>query len=756
MGVTFRKDNPKRSGSAAHARYERYKIAESTEQALQLGARAADIPYDKKKGFLTVHGEDVNGVVVAEPQAHESCTKQRFLNQAEPWQLKYEDNRWTAAPFRFKERGSVGWFLKHVHTVEVQGKHLTCCIMVRSVIYNSSRWLEGADGVAGHDSEIRCREADDVDLERTAAALDEIGNVADEDTWKQFAGNLQMSIGPFTDLTLQPQIYKNQLGWHGRLQKGRPAAAGSVLGVGGVEVELQDGMIVNAPCQVNVEVLVKKSEEFLQSVAPGAAEMEQAVAAVLSGSEDEVDIVECGESFLEDLNEPGSSEDDEEEHSRRPILRPIFRPFRGSARERRGNIIDVQVGRRPHTVAQLSKWHGWFKIMNAKTFFERVSEDPKLLHSYTKDAAPHDLRDAPDDRVLPKVARLLQLALTEHQENSAAVVDLGCGKAGLAREIAALYDGLPQTPKVTSVDAVSLAQDVIAANLASLPERWSGRFQAAVLCRSLWARDYPRVLAEAKRVLKVSHRSCLIVVEPFLRWWGRLKQWPETNALIRALQRSGFWIDWQHSSNTEPRSGAKGPEYAVFQYIVAYLEPKKCVLCRALDARIYRHGLHLCVNCEEEHAGLRPVQTEASAPGESEQSPAKCRLVARGDRDNHAAASLGNFIAGVMGAWKPKGYAFITPCDGGKAMFCHVSNLRDGERSVLEGDACMFTVVVNTRTGKYEAANVVSSSSGERDHRRRRRHDSRSRSWSHRRPRRRSRTPKRASRRHGGSHRRSR
>merc|ERR1712129_336458 len=102
---------------------------------------------------------------------------------------------------------------------------------------------------------------------------------------------------------------------------------------------------------------------------------------------------------------------------------------------------------------------------------------------------------------------------------------------------------------------------------------------------------------------------------------------------------------------------------------------------------IYRHGLHLCVNCEEEDAGLRPAEIKVGASRESDQSPPKCRLVAR-DRVVHPVASPGNFIAGVMGEWNAKGFGFITPSDGGKDIFCHVSNLEDGEGSVREGDAC--------------------------------------------------------------------
>jgi len=293
------------------------------------------------------------------------------------------------------------------------------------------------------------------------------------------------------------------------------------------------------------------------------------------------------------------------------------------------------------------------------------------------------------------------------------VVDLGCGTAELSKEVAALYEGSAESPQIVSVDAVCLAPDVVAANLACLPEGWSGRFHAAVLCRSLWARDYPRVLAEAKRVLQDSHHSCLIVVEPFLRWWGRSRRWPEKNALVIALQRSGFCIDWQLSSNTEPRASATGLEYAVFQYIVAYVEPKKCVICRELDAHRYQHGLHLCINCEEVDAGMRQAPRDEHTQRRDvsitkDLSPPKCRR----DDHIHGHTSDDGFKWGRMGPWDAKGFAFISPDGGGKDVFCHVSSLAPGKK-VKEGETCSFRIVPNERwwstkkSSKVRAADVM-------------------------------------------------
>eukprot|EP00443_Scrippsiella_acuminata_P074926 CAMPEP_0115555180 /NCGR_PEP_ID=MMETSP0271-20121206/97689_1 /TAXON_ID=71861 /ORGANISM="Scrippsiella trochoidea, Strain CCMP3099" /LENGTH=59 /DNA_ID=CAMNT_0002988955 /DNA_START=15 /DNA_END=191 /DNA_ORIENTATION=- len=44
--LAFRQDNPKRSGTKAHERYEQYKAAKSVAEALRMGALRPDITND--------------------------------------------------------------------------------------------------------------------------------------------------------------------------------------------------------------------------------------------------------------------------------------------------------------------------------------------------------------------------------------------------------------------------------------------------------------------------------------------------------------------------------------------------------------------------------------------------------------------------------------------------------------------------------------------------------------------------------------
>mmetsp|Transcript_70111 Transcript_70111/g.198737 ORF Transcript_70111/g.198737 Transcript_70111/m.198737 type:complete len:285 (+) Transcript_70111:2-856(+) len=52
--IEFNQCNPKKAGSLAYDRYEKYKLAHTFNEALQLGACKGDLAYDKKKGFLKV------------------------------------------------------------------------------------------------------------------------------------------------------------------------------------------------------------------------------------------------------------------------------------------------------------------------------------------------------------------------------------------------------------------------------------------------------------------------------------------------------------------------------------------------------------------------------------------------------------------------------------------------------------------------------------------------------------------------------
>lgn len=69
--------------------------------------------------------------------------------------------------------------------------------------------------------------------------------------------------------------------------------------------------------------------------------------------------------------------------------------------------------------------------------------------------------------------------------------------------------------------------------------------------------------------------------------------------------------------------------------------------------------------------------------------------------------------SGVVKTWhSEKGFGFISPNEGGEDIFCHVSDLLDGEGSVYEGDEVRYTIKFDDRKGKDRAAEVELKSGG--------------------------------------------
>merc|ERR1712039_488412 len=50
--IKFQQPNPKRDGTASHARYEKYMKAKTPQQALSLGAVKGDLVNDYTKGYM--------------------------------------------------------------------------------------------------------------------------------------------------------------------------------------------------------------------------------------------------------------------------------------------------------------------------------------------------------------------------------------------------------------------------------------------------------------------------------------------------------------------------------------------------------------------------------------------------------------------------------------------------------------------------------------------------------------------------------
>ena len=63
--VVFHKPNPKRKGTGSHARYSKYFVANTLNEAEKLGMTSADFTWDWERGWITMptHEPDVDGHV---------------------------------------------------------------------------------------------------------------------------------------------------------------------------------------------------------------------------------------------------------------------------------------------------------------------------------------------------------------------------------------------------------------------------------------------------------------------------------------------------------------------------------------------------------------------------------------------------------------------------------------------------------------------------------------------------------------------
>lgn len=88
----------------------------------------------------------------------------------------------------------------------------------------------------------------------------------------------------------------------------------------------------------------------------------------------------------------------------------------------------------------------------------------------------------------------------------------------------------------------------------------------------------------------------------------------------------------------------------------------------------------------------------------------------RGDsrgRDTRGGDRRGKLETGKLLRWNEQGgFGFIQPSDHGEDVFCHVSQVLDGDGSIMEGDIVTYRREMNERKGRMQAVDVQVTSSG--------------------------------------------
>ena len=71
-------------------------------------------------------------------------------------------------------------------------------------------------------------------------------------------------------------------------------------------------------------------------------------------------------------------------------------------------------------------------------------------------------------------------------------------------------------------------------------------------------------------------------------------------------------------------------------------------------------------------------------------------------------------VEGTVSRWTDRGFGFITPNDGGEDLFCHFSNIDDGN-GLEPGSIVIYVKVYDERKGKERAEQVTGGITVERN-----------------------------------------
>ena len=86
----------------------------------------------------------------------------------------------------------------------------------------------------------------------------------------------------------------------------------------------------------------------------------------------------------------------------------------------------------------------------------------------------------------------------------------------------------------------------------------------------------------------------------------------------------------------------------------------------------------------------------------SRRDRSRSRSRGRDDRDDRGGGGGYGKASGVACRWNERGFGFIKPDDGGDDLFCHVSQITDGN-ALSEGATVHYVKVFDERRGSYPA-----------------------------------------------------
>jgi hypothetical protein len=161
----------------------------------------------------------------------------------------------------------------------------------------------------------------------------------------------------------------------------------------------------------------------------------------------------------------------------------------------------------PRIKSEISVLHQKYKTMRSDTLSALFKSEPVLWSDYHKLSEENEESFPTDEIPRNKIISELKKIKTKR---TISVIDMGCGKADIARSFAG-----DDRFHFQNYDHISIDETVVERDIGSLVEE-DDTVEICILCLAMWGSNSRDYVKEAYRVLESNGR--LYIVEPTKRW----------------------------------------------------------------------------------------------------------------------------------------------------------------------------------------------------------------------------------------------
>ena len=157
--------------------------------------------------------------------------------------------------------------------------------------------------------------------------------------------------------------------------------------------------------------------------------------------------------------------------------------------------------------AEISVLHQRYKTLNSANLHQEFAKNPALWHQYhelaEKNDSTFDADDIPRNRIIQELNQI-------KTKRTKSVVDMGCGKAGIAE-----YFATDNRFHFMNFDHIALNEHIIQHDISNLPLA-EDSVEICILSLAMWGSNCKDYIKEAHRVLETG--GILYIIEPTKRW----------------------------------------------------------------------------------------------------------------------------------------------------------------------------------------------------------------------------------------------